>query len=88
MELISPLFVNLIAVAAGITGLLLAAWWIVSLYWLHSRDAESRLSKIDLPDELGEVLSGIPASLVAFYLFIAMAMVAYVLYMWLGGISY
>jgi len=88
MELVSPLLVNVIAVAAIIFGLILAAWFYISLYWMHSREVEEKLIDVSFPAELHEKLTGIPPTLVIFYAFIMLSLVVYVLYIWLGGISY
>jgi len=88
MELVSPLLINLLAVVAILSGLALAAWWVVGLYWMHSRRQEEDLPKVELPDRLHEVFAGTPPVLVIFYIFTAISMGVYVLYIWLGGISY
>lgn len=88
MELVSPLLVNLMAVVAIISGLSIAVYLIIGLYWMHTRDAENRLPRVDLPADLHEVLTGIPLVLTIFYIFTALSLVGYVLYIWKGGITY
>jgi hypothetical protein len=85
---LNPLFVNIIAVIAMITGLSIAAWWLIGLYWIHSRKHEQELPEIELPANLHEVFTGVPPVLIVFYAFIALSLVSYVLYIWLGGITY
>lgn len=88
MELVNPLLVNLMAIAAIAAGLALAAWWIAGLYWMQSRQDEEKLRQIKFPAELREAASGIPAALVIFYVFMGLTLIGYVLYAWLGGVTY
>jgi hypothetical protein len=88
MELASPLLVNMMAITAMLIGLVIVAWWIIALYWMHTRDVEGRLPQVNLPADLHEVLTGIPLALTIFYIFIALSLAGYVLYIWKGGISY
>lgn len=83
-----PLLANLLAVAAILGGLALGAWWIIGLYWVHSRKQEEELPEVELPERLREIFTGIPAVLVIFYIFIGVSMLGYVVYVWLGGIRY
>jgi hypothetical protein len=55
---------------------------------VHSRKVEEELPEIELPAHLHEVFTGVPAALIIFYAFIAASLVVYVLYIWLGGITY
>ena len=87
MELI-PLFVNVLALVAMAFGLAIAAWFVVGLFWVHSRREEQELPEVELPGNVHEVFAAVPPVLVAFFLFIALSAVAYVLYIWLGGITY
>ncbi len=87
MEL-NPLFVNVIAVVAIVTGIAIALWWIIGLYFMHTRREEDELAEIDLPGDLHEVIPGVPAVMTTFYIFIALSLVLYVIYIWLGGITY
>jgi hypothetical protein len=87
MELF-PLYVNIIAVVAIVTGVALAAWWVVSLYSVRSRQEEADLQEIDLPGHIHETLSGVPSALIAFYVMIGVVMILYVLYILFGGITY
>lgn len=87
MELFS-LFVNLIAISAIIAGLAIGAWWVIGLYFVHSRKEEKELPEIELPAKLHEVFTGIPSVLILFYAFIALSLILYVLYIWLGGLVY
>ncbi|HEX3000559.1 MAG TPA: hypothetical protein VHR86_10040 [Armatimonadota bacterium] len=83
-----PIYLNILVALAIITGLALGAWWIISLYSMHSRAAESRLKHVNLPADLEETIAGIPPALILFYLFTGIVMIAYVLYAWLGGVTY
>ncbi|MDO8683403.1 MAG: hypothetical protein Q7N50_07980 [Armatimonadota bacterium] len=84
-----PLLANLLAVIAIVTGLAIGAWWIIGLYSLHTRREEKELPEVELPANLHEVFTGIPAVLWIFYAFIAISSIAYVLYIWLvRGVSY
>ena len=87
MEL-NPLFVNLIAIASIIGALLLGAWWIIGFYGVRNRANETELSESDMPGSAHETSTGIPPVLVIFYIFMGLSMLLYVLYIWLGGVSY
>ncbi|MBI2842322.1 MAG: hypothetical protein HYX78_02875 [Armatimonadetes bacterium] len=87
MEL-NPLLANIMAVVAIISGIIIAAWWVIGLYWVHSRKTEEELPEIDMPSHLHEVLTGTPPFLIIFYIFIGISLVAYVLYIWIGGLNY
>ncbi len=76
------------AILAALVGLVIAAWWIVGLYWMHTRDVENKLPHVDLPADLHEVLTGIPLALTIFYIFTALSLVGYVLYIWTSGVAY
>jgi len=88
MELVSPAYVNIMAVLAIVSGLVLSIWWVVATYWMHSREQEAKLRQIRLPAELSEVISGTPPALVIFYIFIAVSLVGYIIFVWLGGVTY
>jgi len=81
-------FVNMIAVVAILVGLGLAGWWIIGLYGIHSRREEHELPEVDLPGHMHEVVSGVPPVLWLFYALMFATLVLYVLYIWLGGVSY
>lgn len=83
-----PLLTNIIAVVAMITGLAIGTWYIIGLYIVHTRKQEHELPEVDLPGDLHETISGIPPVLIIFYIFVGITMLMYVLYIWLGGISY
>lgn len=87
MELSWPLmaFIATIAIIAGIA---LGAWYVIGLYWLHSRKEEKELQDIELPANLHEVFTGVPPVLIIFYIFMFVFSIAYVIYIWLGGLSY
>lgn len=87
MEL-NPLFVNIIAWAAMVSGLAAAAWYVIGLYWVHTRRQEKELPEVELPANLHEVFTGVPPVLVIFFIFIGVSLIAYVLYIWLGGLNY
>ena len=88
MELISPLFVNVIAVLAIVAGLAFGAWLIIGLYWMHSREAEKKLPELTAPADLREIATGPPPALTIFYVLTLLSLVGYVLYIWLGGRAY
>ena len=88
MELVSPIFVNTIAVLAMIGGVALAAWLIIAFYAVHSRKAEHELPEVELPGHIHEVAAGVPLAIILLIIFMAISMVSYVLYIWLGGITY
>ncbi len=88
MELVSPLLTNLLALTAIVGGLAFGIWFIIGLYWLHSREKEEELPEADLPGHLHEVFTGSPPVITIFIIFIGLSLIAYVLYIWLGGISY
>jgi hypothetical protein len=79
---------NLVAIAAIALGLAVGGWFVIALYWLHSRQQEDELPEIDLPGRLHEVFAGIPVALTLFYLMTASFSVGYILYIYLKGISY
>lgn len=87
MELDSS-FMNIIARIAMLVGLAFAGWWIWTLYYPHSREVEKELPEFRLPANLREVAAGIPAPLIFLYIIFAIMMIAYVLYVWLGGVTY
>jgi hypothetical protein len=76
------------AIAAIVLGLSIAGWWIMSLNWIRSREDEEELPEVSLPAHLHEVISGIPPALKVFYVFIAASLVFYLLFAWLGGVTY
>ncbi len=88
MELVSPSLVSIIAFLAISAGLLLTAWWIAALYAAHDRKEEKEMPEIELPGHLHEKHTGVPAALVAYFIFSAVAMAAYVIAVWVGGVSY
>ncbi len=88
MELVVKPLVNLIAYIAISAGILLALWWIVGLYAVHSRKKEHELPHVDLPGHLHEIETGIPPVLIIFFILFAIAMVSYVLCVWAFGVSY
>lgn len=88
MELLNPKFANLIAIAAIVLGLILAGWWVTALYGMRTRDEEDKLPQTAFPADIHEGSAGVPPALRAFYIFIALSLIGYVLYIWLGGISY
>jgi hypothetical protein len=87
MEL-NPLLANIIAAVAIITGIALATWWVISLYLVHSRSQEEELPEIDLPGDLHETVTGFPTAVKIFIVLIAVSLILYVVYAWLGGITY
>ncbi|MCC6443280.1 MAG: hypothetical protein IT210_07465 [Armatimonadetes bacterium] len=88
MELVSPLLANTMVLLAIIAGLAGAAWWIIALYWVHSREKEAKLRFIKLPEGLQETISGIPWGLILFYIFIAVSLIGYVIYVCVEGVTY
>lgn len=87
MELF-PLFVNILAMVAIAAGVAVMGWWIIGLYAIHSRKEEREMPEVQLPANLHEVFTGIPPVIVVFIAFIFGSSFLYVLYIWLGGISY
>lgn len=87
MEL-NPLLVNIMAAVAIVFGLGLTAWWIVGLYWIHSRKEEKELPEVELPAHIHEVFTGVPPVLIIFYIITAVSLIGYVFYIWIGGLSY
>jgi hypothetical protein len=87
MEL-NPLYMNVIAITATVAGLLTGGWWVVSLYWLHSRKEEKELPEVELPGQVHEAFSRVPPAMIIFLVFIGVSLVAYVLYIWLAGVRY
>lgn len=80
---LNPLFVNLIATAAMLAGLALAGWLAAALFAVRSREANDAE-----PGRRHEAFLSVPPALVIFYVFMFIFGVGYVLYIWLGGISY
>ncbi len=87
MEL-NPIFVNLIAWIAMAAGMLLAVWWLIGLLWVRDRGADEEIREAGLPGNLHEASGGIPPVLIIFFALIAVSLVFYVLFVWLGGITY
>jgi hypothetical protein len=87
MEL-DPVFVNIIAIIAIIGGLAITGWWVFAQFNAHSRKKEEGLPEIKLPADLREVITGVPLALTVFYIFVFVTMIIYVLYIWLGGVTY
>lgn len=88
MELVSPSFMTGIVIAAMVGGFAIGIWWIISLYGVHSRKSEKELPEVELPGHIHEVMSGIPVAVAIFYAFILVSLIVYVLYIWLGGLTY
>ena len=88
MELVAPLFVNMIAIIAILGGIAIGGWYVMGLYSVHTRKEEKELPEVELPSHLHEVISGIPPVLMFFYAFIVISLIVYVLYIWLGGFNY
>ena len=88
MELVAEGLVNVIAWIAIVSGLLLAIWWLVGLYGVHTREQERRLPGIELPDRLHEKIAGIPPFLMIFFIFTGICLISYMLAAWLAGVSY
>ena len=87
MELSKPLM-NLIVWLTVIAGLAIGAWYLIGLYWMHSRREEKELTEVDLPGDLHEVFSGVPPAMTIAYVFVFIFGIAYVIYIWQGGITY
>lgn len=88
MELISPFYVNMIALIAIVSSLAIAAWWLIGLYLVQRREAEKDMSQVSFPAGLRELNSRVPPVLVIFFTFIGLSLIGYVLYIWLGGVTY
>lgn len=83
MEL-NPLFVNLIATAAMLGGIALAGWLLIAVFAVRIRREEEANGSVGSHENFLKV----PSALVIFYVFMAIFGVGYVLYIWLGGVSY
>ena len=81
-------YFNIVAIIAMVAGLAFSGWLVVAFYSMRSREQEDASVKIDLPDGLQEAEVGIPPALLLFYAMMVFVIVAYVLYNWLGGVSY
>jgi hypothetical protein len=88
MELVSPALVNWLAVAAMVVGTAVAAWFALGLYGVRNRKEETELAEAELPGHSHEVMSGIPPVLVAFFIVMGASLLFYILFVWLGGITY
>ncbi len=88
MELVSPEYFNIVALIAIALGLAIAGWLVVAFYSMRSREKEDASPKLDMPDGLQEGSAGTPPALILFYAMVVVVMIAYVLYNWLGGVSY
>jgi hypothetical protein len=88
VELVSPAYFNIVATIAMIGGLALAVWWILAMYSMRTREEEDVAERTDLPDGLAESSARVPPALKLFFLMVAVTMIAYVVYDWLGGVSY
>ena len=88
MELINPQLNNLIAYVAILTGLILTFWWIIGLYGMRNRSSEDDQPTEDFQTDAHESGTGVPSVLKLFYVFIALSLISYVLYIKFGGISY
>ncbi len=83
-----PLLVNIIAIAAIVAGIAVAVWWVIALFWMHSRKEEAELPELEVPTGIKEVISGVPMALIIFFTFVGLTMICYVLAVWLGGVTY
>lgn len=88
MELVTPGLTNWIAYLAIIGGILLGAWWVTALYFVHSRKQEEELPEFNLLAHLHEVEAAVPVAVIILCTFIGVSMVAYVISVWLVGVSY
>lgn len=88
MELVAPGLTNIIAWLAMLVGVVFAGWWAVGLLRIRSREEEQEGPEIEAPAGLREKLNGVPPVLVIFIVFVAVAMVGYILAVWLAGVSY
>lgn len=88
MELINPQFDNLIAIIAISIGLVISIWFVIGLYGMRARNDEDNQPVEGLHNGKHESGTGVPVALKIFYIFIALSLVLYVLYIKIGGISY
>jgi|GEM_PF-1759724 len=88
MELVVPFLVYIIAILAIVSGLGLVIWWIIGLYWMHSRGKEHELQEVTVPANIKEKFTGIPLVLIILMIFTGITMVTYVLTVWQTGVSY
>lgn len=73
---------------AIVAGILIAIWWVIALYWMHSRRAEAKLPELEIPVSIREAITGVPMALIVFFAFTIVTMISYVLTVWLGGVTY
>jgi TRAP-type C4-dicarboxylate transport system permease small subunit len=88
LELVGQEYFNIVALIAMVAGLAIAGWLVVALYSMSSREKEDASPTLDMPDGLQEGNAGTPPALILFYAMVVVVMVTYVLYNWLGGVSY
>jgi len=88
MELVTPGLTNLIAWLAIVAGVLFAVWWAIGLSAIRTRQQEEAGQSIDGPDGIREKLAPVPAVLLIFIIFTSVAMISYILSVWLTGVSY
>jgi phage shock protein PspC (stress-responsive transcriptional regulator) len=88
MELVAENLVNVMAAVSIVAGLAIGAWVVMALDWVHDREEERELPEKELPGHLHEVLAGVPPALTIFFAFIAIGIVAYIIYIAVGGITY
>lgn len=88
MESAGSVVLNMTAAAIALTGLVAAAWWIIGLYWMHSRAVGSKLPHVSLPADLHGAPAGISWALMVFYVFTALSLVGYLLYVWQRNAAY
>lgn len=88
MELVSEGLTNILAILSFLIGAAFAGWWAIGYLAVRSRESETHLPEIDVPGDIKENFTGIPPVLTVFLIFSGITMVAYVLAVWLTGVSY
>jgi len=76
------------AIATLIMGAIVGAWYVIGLYAVDRRADATIVPEDELPGHEHEKEHRVPPVLTIFYGFIVLSMIAYVLYVWLGGIRY
>ena len=82
-----PRFVNLIAALAIVAGLGVVAWWLIGMYGMRDRGSRREIDDGE-PLTHAHEDARVPPVMIFFIAFIAVSMIAYMLYIWLGGVRY
>ena len=88
MELVAPGLTTIIAVLAMLVGVAFSGWWAIGLLRIRSREEEHKGLEIEAPAGLREKLNGVPPVLIIFIVFVVVAMIGYILAVWLTEVTY